>query len=182
MAIVSEVVLLVLVNDRCGAHIVSLVDHMRMRWHWHRHMNDVRRLMNGLINFVVDHFGVSWMINTSASEIVAAVFLLHLGPQVLPVVEAHLTIDRFICRGPWPEMPQEEAQAHSKGKAKTYGKAHRKPTPTGHHLLLHVAIASTNKLDGALLRIGSTALSGVNPTFFSPDRRWVTFEAHLVAS
>ena len=99
MAIVSEVMLLLLVNDRCGAHIVSLVDHMRMRWHWHRHMNDVRRLMNGLINFVVDHFGVSWMINTSASEIVAAVFLLHLGPQVLPVVEAHLTVDRVICRG-----------------------------------------------------------------------------------
>ena len=111
MAIVSEVMLLLLVNDRCGAHIVSLVDHMRMRWHWHRHMNDVRRLMNGLINFVVDHFGVSWMINTSASEMVAAVFLLPRAPQVLPVVEAQLTIDRVICRGSWerPEMPQEEA-------------------------------------------------------------------------
>ena len=28
-----------------------------------------------------------------------------------------------------------------------------------------------------ILRIGSTALSSVNPTFFSPDRRWVTCKA-----
>ena len=115
MAVIVEAMLLV-DNLRWRAHIVGLVDHMRLRPHWDRNVYDPAGLLDVHRNLVVDHFSLCRVINTSTSVCVAAIRLLFFTPQVLPVMEAFVALIVWRKSGIGPlgngPKPHQHASVH----------------------------------------------------------------------
>jgi len=110
MAIVSKVVLLVLINDLWRqVDVVVLINDVRRGRYWHRHVVIVSRLHHWHMNHFVDNMG---LLDTSSAMQFAALLLVRLSPQLLPVIVISFAIQfGSICsrRRRWPKIPQKQA-------------------------------------------------------------------------
>ena len=114
LAVISEVMLRMLVDDLWRqVDIVVLVDDMRWRRHWDRHIVVVGRLHHWHMNHPVDD--LRFFTATSALTSTAVCLVLH-RPHVLPVVVASFAIQLIVRWGQWgstgrlrPEIPQQPA-------------------------------------------------------------------------
>lgn len=109
MAIVSKVVLLVLINHLWRqVDVVVLINDVRRGRHWHRHVVIVSRLHHWHMNHFVDNMG---SLDTSSAMQFAALLLVRLSPQLLPVMVTSFAIQfGSICsRRRWPKIPQKQA-------------------------------------------------------------------------
>ena len=111
MAIVSKVVLLVLINDLWRqVDVVVLINDVRRGRYWHRHVVIVSRLHHWHMNHFVDNMG---LLDTSSAMQFAALLLVRLSPQLLPVIVISFAIQfGSICsrRRRWPKIPQKKAK------------------------------------------------------------------------
>mmetsp|Transcript_21018 Transcript_21018/g.49980 ORF Transcript_21018/g.49980 Transcript_21018/m.49980 type:complete len:247 (-) Transcript_21018:110-850(-) len=168
---------------RC-VDIASLVNHVARRRNWHRHVDNVARLVHRHPHVVIDHM-VMLRRRAPLAELLAAVVLLRRGPHLLPILIILIAIDHHLAeagRG-WPQPPpQQEAQRQKQRKRQESQAAHAEPVSSSAHnlgLLLQAAHALPDKLDRRFLRVGATALAHVDPSV--PLYGFTTFKADLVA-